>query len=124
MKTKTVKIEDFKKEIKKRERKEAFKRKVNDAVTWCRENRDILGIAIPVGVAAVGGVTKVTAKAINAHNLNKEQKYKDTTIYDHSLGRYVHLKHKLSPSEALSIEERRAGGEKLHVILNDMNLLK
>ena len=34
------------------------------------------------------------------------------------------LKRKLTPEQALTIEERRANGEKLHMILNDMNLLK
>ena len=119
-----IEIVDFKKEARRRERKEAIKSKWNEFAWWFRQNQDILIIAIPAGVAVVGGATKVASKAIKTHNLNKEIKFKETTIYDHSLGRYVQLKHKLTPAQALTIEERRANGEKLHMILEDMKLLK
>ena len=125
---KTLDFESFKKglerEQRKREKKEKIKNAYNKSVLWIRSNADILAMTIPAGIAVVGGVSKVASKAISNHKLNKEIEFKDTTIYDHSLGRYVRLKHKLTSKESLEIEKRRSNGEKLHTILNDMKLLK
>lgn len=99
-------------------------RAARNAYDWIRENPQTAMMALTAAVGVTKGVTKVTSKAISAHQTSKEIRFKERTIYDRSLGRYVELKRKLSPAEALSIEERRANGEKLHVILNDMNLLK
>ena len=106
------------------EAKVKAKRVANEVYWWIKENpqTDLMALTSMVGITK--GVTKVTSKVISAHQTNKEIRFKERTIYDRSLGRYVELKHKLSPAEALTIEERRANGEKLHVILNDMGLLK
>lgn len=120
----TVDIRDLKKEIKRSERREFVRDTWNRFAGFIRDNRDVLILTVPAAVAVATGVTKVTSKAIGAYAVNKEIKYKERTIYDHSLGRYVELKKPLTATQALSIEERRAAGEKLHVILDDMKLLK
>lgn len=88
------------------------------------ENKEAAVPLIIAGAGTVKGITRVASKAIQHHAVTKEIAYKERTIYDHSLGRYVELKKPLTNAQALSIEERRAQGEKLHVILNDMGLLK
>lgn len=126
--TKTLDFESFKKglekEEKRRKKKEALKNAYDKSVRWVRSNTDILAMVIPAGIAVVGGTSKVVSKAISNHKLNKEIAFKNKTIYDHSLGRYVHLRHQLTSKESLEIERRRSNGEKLHTILNDMKLLK
>ena len=123
-KQKEFEIIDFHKEMKKRERKQKVADGFHQCTDWVRSNLDVLMFVVPIGAGIVGGTTKLVTKAIQTHNINKEIRFKETTIYDHSLGRYCQLKRKLTPAQALTIEERRAGGEKLNTILEDMNLLK
>lgn len=99
-----IEIVDFQKEQRRRDRKQAIKNTLNGIAGFIRENQDVLLLTIPAAV--------------------EEIRFKERTIYDHSLGRYVELKKKLTAEQALTIEERRAAGEKLHVILDDMKLLK
>lgn len=119
-----VTIVDFEKEVKRRERKQAIQKRWNEFTGFVRDNKDVLVLVVPSAVAVVSGVTKITSKAIAAHTLNKEIRFKECTIYDRSLGRYVQLRKPLTAAQALTIEERRANGEKLHLILEDMRLLK
>ena len=109
-----------------------FKQKTGDKVkkgwnTLCREvrnNKDVIILMLPGFIAVTNGVTKVVTKGIQQHTANKELDYRARTIYDHSLGRYVELRKPLTSEQALEIEERRLRGEKLHVILYSMGLLK
>lgn len=112
------------KENKKGKVKRFVKEKWDSFADWYRKNADVLVVVIPVVSVGVSGAIKITHKALVNHKLNKEIKFKECTIYDHSLGKYVFLKKPLTAAQSLTIEERRANGEKLHVILNDMGLLK
>lgn len=112
------------KEQKRIDRKEAVKRGVRNTCQWIKDNKDMIILVTPIVCTVVGGTTKVASKMIQKHNLNKEIKFKQCTIYDHSLGRYVELRKPLTAEQALTIEERRAQGERLHVILDSMGLLK
>ena len=49
-----VEIVDFKKEAKRRERKEKFQRKLNDATNWFYNNKELVVFATPV---LLGGFT-------------------------------------------------------------------
>ena len=113
----TIDFETMKKELK----KEELKRKLKKPIEMIRNNANVI---IPLAAAVSLETSKLIRECMRHHRTNKEIKYKERTIYDHSLGRYVELKRKLTPEQALTIEERRANGEKLHMILNDMNLLK
>ena len=102
-------------------KKEQAKRKVHETIDWANKNRElVVTVMVPASIAAMNCI----AKSARNHAVNKEIRFKERTIYDHSLGRYVELKRPLRANEALTIEERRANGEKLHMILNDMGLLK
>lgn len=96
----------------------------NNFAGFVRDNKDVIVIVAPAAAVAIGSAGKVISKAIDAYAVNKEIKDINTRIYDHSLGKYARLKRPLTAKESLTIEERRAAGEKLHTILNDMGLLK
>ena len=123
-KEETVNISDFEKELKKRKRAEKRQQRLSDIAKTVNENRESIAIISAVLIPVVGGACKMTSKAMASHRTNKEIRFKERHIYDRSLGRYVELKRKLRPAEAISIEERRLNGEKLNSILNDMGLLK
>lgn len=112
------------KEQKRLDCKEAIKRKANNAWEWIKSNKESIILITPIVCTVIGGTTKVASKIIQKHNLDKEIRFKQCTIYDHSLGRYIELCRPLTAEQALTIEERRAQGEKLHVILDSMGLLK
>ena len=121
---KTVDICDFKKEADKRERKEWFYKKLNNTVNWVQNNKEALIIIIPIVGAGVSGSTKVI-KGISRHiALNKEKRLKELFIYDRSLGKYLELKKPLTNSQLKTILNRKENGEKLSIILQNMNLLK
>lgn len=111
-------------EAKWRYRWNSIKEKCSNGLNWCVQNKELAIPAILGATTVVKGVTKITSKAMYNHAVNKEIAFKERTIYDHSLGRYVELKKPLTNAQALTVEERKAQGEKLHVILNDMGLLK
>lgn len=100
------------------------KEKASDGLKWVVENKDVAVPLIIAGSTAAQGVVKITCKLLQNRAVNKEIDYKERTIYDRSLGRYVELKKPLTNAQALTIEERRADGEKLISILDDMRLLK
>lgn len=113
--TRKEKVDDFKAKA---------KGKFNDVVQWIKENKDVICLVGPIVCTVVGGTTRVISKTIQRHTLDKEIDFKQRTIYDRSLGRYVELKRALTPDQALIIEERRSQGEKLSMILDSMGLLK
>lgn len=119
-----VDINDFEKEMKKRERKEKLVQGWNSFTRFIRDNHDVLVFVVPSAVAVFSGGTRLLSKGIARHTLEREIKFKESTIYDRSMGRYVELKRPLTTSEALEIERRKKNGEGLNNILYDMKLVK
>lgn len=120
----TINVDFRTKEQKRAERKQKVKEGLRATCDWIRENRDVIILVTPAIITVVGGATKVGSKMLANHRVNKEIDFKRRTIYDHSLGRYIELKRPLTSDQALVIEQRRADGEKLHVILDSMGLIK
>lgn len=119
------KVVDFRtKDQKVHDAKVAIANGWNNFAGFVRDNKDVLVLVVPVATVAIGSAGKAVSKAIGAYITNKELNDINTRIYDHSLGKYARLKRPLTAKESLTIEERRAAGEKLHTILNDMGLLK
>ena len=56
---KPMEIVDFKKEEKRRERKERFNKKVNITANWIRNNKETLAIVIPVVGVSIKGTAKI-----------------------------------------------------------------
>ena len=110
-------------EAKKREKKAKRKKFVNDSIKFIRENQDVIILVSPVAIWVVGKSFSTLSKALSAYKLDREIWFKEHTIYDRSLGRYVTLKKKITTNQALEIESRKEAGEKLNTILKDMNLI-
>ena len=119
-----VEIVDFEKELKRRQRKENISKAWNEFTGFVRNNQDVLLFVVPSAVTVISGATRIVSKLIARSTVEREIRFKERTIYDHSLKRYAELKRPLKASEAIEIERRRNNGEKLNTILNDMNLLK
>lgn len=117
-------VVDFEKELKRRQRNEKLKQAWDTTATFVRDNQDVLLFTVPAAVTVIGGGSRLISKMIAKNMQERDIRFKETTIYDRSLGRYVTLKRPLKASESLEIERRRGNGEKLHAILNDMKLLK
>lgn len=116
-------LKKFEKEAKKRQRKEKKKKMVNDGIKFFRENQDVIIMVTPVALFVIGKSFSILSKALSAYKLDREIHFKEHTIYDRSLGRYVTLKKKITTDQALEIESRKQAGEKLNTILKDMKLI-
>ena len=121
---KTIDIVDFKKEEKRRERKERFNKKANIIANWIRNNKETLAIVIPVVGVSIKGTAKIIKGISKNVALSQEKQLKEKFIYDRSLGKYLELKKPLTNAQMKSILERKDNGEKLGSILQNMNLLK
>lgn len=119
--SKTVDINDFRKELNRR----AFCEKVKGAgykvQDFIERNKELLIVMVPVVISGLVTVSKVVVKR---GNLNKEQQLKEEYCYDRSLGHYWALKRSLSNKEWLEIDKRKRNGEKLSDILSEMKVLK
>ncbi len=116
-----IDIVDFKKEARRRERKEKFEAKMKDVKDWINDNRELLLI---LGPAAIGAVT-TGAKAVGRQaKLRKEKDLKDLYCYDRSLGHYWRLRRELSNAEWVEIDKRKNNGERLADILSELKVLK
>lgn len=116
-------IEVEKKSFKERyeEKKKKAKEKFDDVKKWCGEHKSEIVVFGPVLITGAVEIIKTVSKR---KNLDDEKALKDNYIYDRSMGHYYELKRKLKSSEWLQIEERKAEGETLGSILQDMRVLK
>jgi hypothetical protein len=116
-----VEIVDFKKEAKRRERKEKFNRKVKEATDWVSANKEIV---LLVGPTLIGAAT-AGVKAASRHSKQKKEKdLKELYCYDRSLGHYWKLRRELSNAEWVDIDKRKKNGERLADILDELKVLK
>lgn len=104
------------------ERKESKLIQMKDnIVNWCKEHKGLaLGIAVS-GAKLLQTLAKVGGRAYNKH---LDIRAKDLRCYDASLGRYWELNRKLTNKDWLKIDRRKARGERLGDILEDLHLLK
>ena len=117
----TINIEDFRKEAKKRERKEKIQRKIRSGKDWISRNKELVIGITPVAIGGITTVAKVVGKRVN---LRKQEELKDLYCYDRSLGHYWRLKRELSNKEWLDVDRRKKNGERLSDILSEMKVLK
>lgn len=117
----TVNIEDFRKELKKRELKEKLKSKIRSGKEKVVRYKNEIITLTPIVIGGVATVVKVVGKRINLH---KQEELKDLYCYDRSLGHYWRLRRELSNKEWLEIDRRKKNGERLSDILSEMKVLK
>lgn len=119
-----VTLEDFKKERKKRERREKIHKAVGDTIIFADEHKEGLSVI----AALVFGGFKIV-KSISKHHmtnkkLKEERKHRDLEIYDHSTKQYLKLKRPMTTEEVLEYTSRHKQGEPQAFILYNMGLLK
>lgn len=101
---------------------ETSRKVVGSVKRWAGENPQAVA-TIVVGVAATG--MKVAKNASKKNVIRQEQHWRDTHIYDHSLGRYVELRRKLKSDEYAKVLHRKeTSGKSLSVVLDEMGFLK
>lgn len=88
---------------------------------FCQKHKEALIVFVPVMVSGTIELIKIAARSRNT----KEDKYlKENYVYDRSSGHYYELKRQPKSSEWRLIDQRKAEGELLGDILNDMRILK
>lgn len=121
----TINMEDFRKELKRRELKEKIKGKAsktyNRMKDFCANNKEIV---IPIAITLATGAVKLSKMAMKSRNLSKEERIKEEYCYDRSLGHYWALRRPLSNKEWLEIDSRKKNGERLSDVLSEMKVLK
>lgn len=97
-------------------------RVANSVKNWCAANPEaVTGLVV---TAAAAGI-KIAKSSARTRSIKQEQNWKDTHIYDHSLGRYVELRRKLKSDEYARILDRKeTTGKSLSVVLDEMGFLK
>ncbi len=116
-----INIEDFRKELKKRELKDKVNTKIRKTKDWIIQNKEAVITITPIIIGGVATITKVVGKRVN---LRKQEELKDEYCYDRSLGHYWRLRRPLSNKEWLEIDGRKKDGERLSDILSELKVLK
>lgn len=124
---KTVNIDDFKKELEKRKKKEKLNQRINSVKNWAANNPELATLTattlLGVGAATVKSGLRITNSIIRTSATRKESKAKELKIYDRSMMKYWNLRRPLTNDELKEIE-RRKKNEKLSDILESMKVLK
>lgn len=94
---------------------------IRQAGEWVNRNKEYVMIFGPL---AIGGATAIVRQVGKHHNLRKEEDVKNLYCYDRSLGHYWALKRELSNREWVEIDQRKAKGERLADILEQLRVLK
>ena len=98
------------------------KMRFQDFKIWCYNNRDIV---VPIAITAItAGVPFIVKKAFKFRELRKTENLKNLYCYDRSLGHYWKLRRELSNDEWVLIDKRKANGERLADILDELKVLK
>lgn len=97
------------------------KRTFENAINWIYRNKEIV---ILVGPTLIGGSTWLIKHFAKSRNLKKQENIKNLYCYDRSLGHYWKLRRELTNDEWTYIDKRKASGERLADILNELKVLK
>lgn len=116
-----VKIENFKRESKRRAYKDKLNAKIQNGKEWIIKNKETVVTLTPVIIGGITTISKVVGKRVN---LRKQENLKDLYCYDRSLGHYWRLRRELTNKEWLEIDQRKKNGERLSDILAEMKVLK
>lgn len=103
------------------EMKEKAKEKFQDVKEWCGNHKAEIAVFGPVFIK---GAFDITKGIMRNKNQSEERRLKDNYVYDRDMGHYYETDRKLKSSEWLQFDERKAEGENVGHILEDMNVLK
>ena len=117
MEEKVVKMDEFKKEAAKRERKAAVEKKLDEIAKWYKENENFVNFTVPFAAGILFGLFKKLKAAGKDY-------YKDTHYYDHSAGHWWELRRRLTNKEWQHFQIRKQNGESTLEIFQSMGVLK
>lgn len=100
--------------------KDDMKCKYIVAKEWVSKNKEFVIACAP---AIIGGLFEVMKIASKKDARDEEKELKELYIYDRSMGHYWKLRRRLTNAEYREIERRRAEGETMGEILEDMRVL-
>ena len=101
--------------------KETVKRKWNDTKQWCSENKQLLIVLVPAGLAAANKALK-TVDRMQERKYDYKERY--LQVWDPATRQHVKLRRELTPAEQLELSQRNQDGERLTDILHDMKVAK
>lgn len=123
-----VKIDEFKKQQKKIERKEKFKDHMRDFECWVNNNPWLAAILIPAAIATattcVKGSFELTKKLIDNSTARHQMRVDKSRIYDPAAGFYWYTRKELTSAQKLQVEQRHKDGESIGQILQSMGVLR
>lgn len=93
----------------------------NKTKQFCSQNKEILVVAIPAGLACVGKVFK-TIDHMQERKYDHQERY--LQVWDPATRQHVRLRRELKPHEQLELSQRNQDGERLTDILFDMGVAK
>ena len=112
------------KQIEREEKIDAIKQKVKDKTdkfkNFVSRNKAIIIGSAPFAIALLSELNK----AANRRERIREDRRKDSRIYDPMIGDYWELRRPLTNNERMMYQERVRHGESRGVILDDMDALK
>lgn len=88
---------------------------------WCHDHPSE---AVALTTVFMSGTIEMIRVVAKNKNISEEKQLKENYIYDRSAGHYYELKRQPKSSEWRMIDHRKAEGESLGDILNDMRILK
>lgn len=97
--------------------KEKAENTIRKALSWALDHP---GEAATIASAAIFGIRKLD----KYFDIYRENKLRNSMIYDRSLGMYWETKRPLTANQRLTIESRHNAGESYGQILSDMKVLK
>ena len=101
--------------------KEWIKDKLHKGKCFWDENKEPIIALTPV---VIGGITFLV-KTISKHaRITEEKNLKELYVWDPKLGLYWQLRKKLTNTQRLELDRRRADGESMGNILASMRVLK
>ena len=79
----------------------------------------------PGETASIASIATLGIRTVNKHlDIRRENRLRNSMIYDRSLGMYWETKKPLTANQRLTIESRHNAGEPYGAILSDMKVLK
>ena len=90
-------------------------------VAWCSDNKELLIVAVPAGLAFVGKTLK-TVDRMQERKYDYEERY--LQYWDPATRQHVRLRRELKPHEQLELSQRNQAGERITDILFDMGVAK
>lgn len=96
----------------------------DQAVTWCRENKEIVVALAP---AVIGGSVELIKAIVRAHDHAEEremERIRRHSVYDRSSGMYLETTEELDNDDFRELQKRKRRGMTTGEALEDMGLLK